>query len=155
MREQIIELASLGKTHSEIATQLGRSQHTVRGVLRTPEARQHREELRKAMAEEVGRRMIAGASRAVDSWGRQLELANDAQRANHLPAKDWLTHAGVVGVPTVKQNKEPTIVIEFGRVKEGEIEFVEAKEPPRLAEDDLFVTRGLAACRGRVRRIAY
>ena len=66
MRAQIIELASLGKTHSEIAKQLGQSQHTVRGVLRTPEARQHRE--RQAMADEVRRRMIAGAGRAVDSW---------------------------------------------------------------------------------------
>ena len=132
VREQIIELASLGKTHSEIATQLGRSQYTVRGVLRTPEARQHREELRKAMADEVRRRMIAGAERAVDSWAQQLELANDAKRANHMPAKDWLTHAGVVGIPSPKKDATPEIVIEFGCMEPGEIEIVEAKEPPAL-----------------------
>ena len=131
-REEIIELASFGKTHSEIATQIGRSQHTVRGVLRTPAARQHREELRQAMADEVRRRMIAGTGRAVDSWVKQLELADDAQRANHLPAKDWLTHAGVIGIPSPKKDTTPEIVIEFGRVREGEIEFVEAKEPSPL-----------------------
>ncbi len=126
VREQIIELASLGKTHSEIAKQLGRSQHTIRGVLRTPEARQHREKLRQAMAEAVRCRMIAGAERAVDSWAQQLELANDAQRANHLPAKDWLTHAGVVGIPSPKKDATPEVVIEFGCCSHDEIEFIEA-----------------------------
>ncbi len=128
VRAQIIELASLGNTHNEIAKQLGRSQHTVRGVLRTPEARQHREQLRKAVAEEARRRMIAGAGRAVDSWAQQLELADDAQRANHLPAKDWLTHAGVVGIPSPKKDATPEIVIEFGCVNRDEITFAEAPD---------------------------
>ena len=128
VREQIIQLASLGKTHAEIAKQLGRSQHTVRGVLRTPEARQHREELRQAMAEEVRRRMIAGANRAVDSWAEQLKLADDAKRANHMPAKDWLTHAGVVGIPSPKKDTTPEIVIEFGCANRDEITFTEAPD---------------------------
>ena len=117
-----------GKTHNEIAKQLGRSQHTVRGLLRTPEAKQQREQLRQAMAEEVRRRMTAGAGRAVDSWAQQLELANDAQRANHLPAKDWLTHAGVMSIPTAKKDKEPMIVIEFGCVNRDQITFAEAPD---------------------------
>ena len=70
--------------------------------------------------------MIAGTKRAVDSWAQQLALADDAKRANHQPAKDWLTHAGVVGIPSPKKDTTPEIVIEFGCGSADEIEFIEA-----------------------------
>jgi len=128
VRERIIELSVSGKTQAEIAKETKRSAHTVRGILRSPDAKRRKEELRNEVAETVRLRLIAGSHRAVDSWARQLELADDAQRANHLPAKDWLTHAGVVDIPTPPKSHEPQILIQIGGGKPEDVE-------PILVED--------------------
>ena len=50
-REQIIEANVVeGKTHREIAQALGRSEHTIRGVLRTPAAKARKEEILREIA---------------------------------------------------------------------------------------------------------
>ena len=68
----------------------------------------------------------------MDSWAQQLELADDARRANHQPARDWLTHAGVTSIPSPKKDATPEITIEFGCSSHDEIEIVEVEEPPAL-----------------------
>ena len=81
-----------GKKQSDIAEQFGRSVHTIRTVLRSDYGRRRTEEQLNEFRDAAARRLRANAGRAVDSWIRQLELADEGKRANHLPAKDLLTH---------------------------------------------------------------
>ena len=121
-----------GKSLRQIAKKVGRDKDTINRTLKKPEAVEFRRELVAAVREDMSARLISLSPRAVESWLRQIELANEGKRANHQPAKDLLTLARVVDIPTAKKAGPPDVVIEFGGMKEGEIEFGEAKEPPAL-----------------------
>ncbi len=41
------------------------------------------------------------------------------KRANHLPAKDLLTHTGVLDIPSPKKDDKPQITIQIGGSPDG------------------------------------
>ena len=41
------------------------------------------------------------------------------KRANHLPAKDLLTHTGVLDIPPPKKDDKPQITIQIGGSPDG------------------------------------
>ena len=130
LREEIIMAWVEGHKQSEIAEQIGRSVHTVRTVLRSEYGRQRTEEQLDEFRDAAVIRLRANAERAVDSWLRKLELADGEKRANHLPAKDLLTHAGVLDIPSPEKNEEPQITIQIGGALDDiELIPVEAEEP--------------------------
>jgi hypothetical protein len=115
--------------------------------LRSDYGRQRTEEQLNEFRDAAARRLRANAGRAVDSWIRQLELADEGKRANHLPAKDLLTHTGVLDVPSPKKNEKPQITIRIGGSTDDIVfDTVEAEEPlpaelparviPDLPDDD-------------------
>ena len=66
-RERMIAAQLEGHTIGEIAEELGRSQHTVRNVLRSPEAIARKEQLTQDIRDSVRLKLIRMADRAVDS----------------------------------------------------------------------------------------
>ena len=113
-REAIIVASVEGKTQAEIALELQRSEHTVRTVLRSEYGQQRKDELLDAVRDAAVNRLRQSAVKAADSWIKQLELANDGQRANHLPAKELLTHTGVLDVAAPKKDDKPQITFHIG-----------------------------------------
>ena len=114
LREAIIVGYVEGKTQAEIAEDVGRSPHTIRTVLRSDYGRQRQEELLNEVKHAAVTRLRRNAVRAVDSWIRQMELADEGKRANHLPARGLLTHAGVLDVPSPKKDDKPQVTIHVG-----------------------------------------
>ena len=94
-------------------------------MLRSPAGRQRRDELAEAFAETTRRRLLAHADRAIDSWLRQLELADEGRRSNHQPAWDLLTHAGVLDIPTPNKHPEPQLLIQIGTVTDADMKIIE------------------------------
>ena len=113
-REAIIVACVEGKTQAAIAQELGRSEHTVRTVLRSEYGQQRKDELLNEVKEAAVTRLRRSAVRAADSWIKQLELADGGERANHLPAKELLTHCGVLDVAAPKKDEKTQIVIQIG-----------------------------------------
>ena len=69
------------------------------------------------------------AERAAESWVRQLELADDGLRANHLPAKDLLTRTGVIDVAAPKKDTAHQITVQIGGLTLDDLEVEEPPEP--------------------------
>jgi len=117
-----------GKSYRTIAKEFGRDKDTVRKHLQGPEAKKLREEIGSEIDNRVKMRMRGLADRAVDSWAKQLDLADEGQRANHLPAKDLLTHSGAVDIAVPRQERGTQILIQIGGGAPQDIEAVEAQE---------------------------
>ena len=75
------------------------------------------------------RKLRRAARRAAESWLKQLELVDEGQRGNHLPAKDLLTHTGVLDVAAPKKEAADHIVIQIGGLSDADIIPIEALEP--------------------------
>ena len=135
LREEIIMASVEGKKQAEIAEEFGRSVHTIRTVLRSEHGRRRTEELPDEFRDAAVRKLRAMAERAVDSWIRQLDLADEGKRANHLPAKDLLTHTGVLDIPSPKKDEKPQITIQIGGSTDDivfdTVEAEETDEPER------------------------
>ena len=113
-REAIIVACVEGRTQAEIARELARSEHTIRSVLRSEYGRQRRDELLNEVKDAAVTRLRRSAVRAADSWIRQLALADAGERANHLPAKELLTHTGVLDVASPTKDEKTQIIIQIG-----------------------------------------
>ena len=113
-REAIIVACVEGKTQAEIARTLGRSEHTVRTTLRSEYGRQRKGELLNEVKEAAVTRLRRSAVRAADSWIKQLALADAGERANHLPAKELLTHTGVLDVAAPNVDRSTQVLIQIG-----------------------------------------
>ena len=74
-------------------------------------------------------KLARAAERAAESWIRQLELANDGLRANHLPAKDLLTHTGIIDVAAPKKDTADQITVQIGGLTLDDLEVEEPPEP--------------------------
>ena len=117
-----------GKSLRQIAKEVGRDKDTVNRTLKKPEAVELRRELVTAVREHVSDRLVSLSAKAVASWERQMDLANQGHRANHLVAKDLLIAARVVDIPIAKKAGPPDVVIEFRCVTREEITFAEAPD---------------------------
>ena len=115
-REAIIVASIKGKSQPEIAEKFGRSAHTVRAILRSEAGQKRTAELVQDIARAAQAILCRSVGLAAKSWIKQLELADEGQRANHAPAKDLLTHVGVIGVPAPKKKAADEIVIQTGGV---------------------------------------
>jgi len=117
-----------GLSIQKIADQSGRQWITVKRHLGKPEALAREKEIKTTIAKEARDKLHRATIRAADSWIKQLELADQGQRANHLPAKDLLTHTGVVDVAVPNQDKGTQILIQIGldksKVRDVEIDDV-------------------------------
>ena len=123
-----VELQVQGKSLREIARKVGRDKDTVNRTLKKPEAVELRKELVAAVRENMSARLTSLSAKAVASWEKQMDLADQGRKANHLVAKDLLTIARMVDIPTAKKDATPEIVIEFGCVNRDEFTFVEAPD---------------------------
>ena len=119
-----------GKSLREIAKKVGRDKDTVNRTLKKPEAVALRKELVAAVREDMSARLTSLSAKAVRSWERQMDLADQGHRANHLVAKDILTIARMVDIPVARKAGPPDVVIEIGGNRD-ELEMIEA-EPPAL-----------------------
>ena len=135
-REQIIEANVVeGKTHREIAQALGRSEHTIRGVLRTPAAKARKEEILKEIASTAREVLRRNAKMAAEKWVQIVEQSPDVERIkDYKAAKDLLTHAGVIDIPKPEKDAAPQFLIQIGGGEVRDIEWDEAEvnEPPAL-----------------------
>ena len=127
-REAIIVASIEGLSQPQIATAFGRSLHTVRGLLRSEAGKKRTAELLREIADAARSTLRRAARRAARSWVRQLELVDQGQRGNHLPARDLLTHVGVLDVPAPKRDTADHIVIQIGGVSTDDFVPVEAPE---------------------------
>ena len=103
-----------GKTMAEIARELERSEHTIRTVLRSEYGQKRKGELLDAVKEAAVSRLRMSAVKAADSWIKQLENANRGERAQHLPAKELLTHLKILDVAAPNVDKSTKLVIQIG-----------------------------------------
>ena len=123
----------MGKTYGEIGEELGRSPHTVRNVLRSAYGRELYTESLKNLREHIMHRLTMLGPRALESWQRQLELADEGNPANHKPARDILTHSGVLQVPSPKRERKIEYKVQFGSDVSVEADVVEEHDPaPQL-----------------------
>ena len=77
-----------GRSIQEMAADFKRDRNTIGRLLKTPEALKRKEEILDAIGQAARAKLARAAVRAADSWVKQLELVDDGQRGNHLPAKD-------------------------------------------------------------------
>ena len=87
-RERMIAASLEGLTVGDIAKELGRSEHTVRNVLRSPEAVARKEELARDVRESVRSSCF---ERPIEPWIvgiKQFDHADAGARAQHHPARD-------------------------------------------------------------------
>ena len=128
-REAIIVASIEGQSQPEIAEKFGRSPHTVRAILRSEAGKKRTAELLQEIAHAARSTLCRAARRAARSWVRQLELVDEGQRGNHLPARDLLTHVGVLDVPAPKKGEADHIVIQIGGLSTDDFVPDEAAEP--------------------------
>lgn len=126
-KERIWQLAfAEGMSQREIARTIGRSRISVRRAIHCLAGVNRRDEIQKEIRERTRTKLVAMADRAVKSWGKQLDLADEGLRANHLPAKDLLTHAGMVDIAVPRTNQGTQILIQIG--SDAPVEVQEAVE---------------------------
>ena len=65
--------------------------------------------------------------RAVKSWKKQLELADQGKKAQHLPAKELLTHAGAVEVAAPNTDRRTQVLIQIGSEAAEDVKVIEAE----------------------------
>jgi len=146
-RERMIAASLEGRSVGDIAKELGRSEHTVRNVLRSPEAVARKEQLAQDIRDVVRLKLLRAADRAVDSWMKQLDHADAGTKAQHLPARDLLTHTGVLDIPSPKKDDKPQVTIIIGgssddiepilvEAEELELAQLQARVDPELPDDD-------------------
>ncbi len=128
-REAIIVASIEGQSQPEIAEKFGRSPHTVRAILRSEAGKKRTAELLQDAANAARSILCRSVGRAAKSWLKQLELVDGGQRGNHLPARDLLTHVGVLDVPAPKKEAADHIVIQIGGVSTDDFVPTEAPEP--------------------------
>ena len=126
-----------GKTIREIAKKVGRDKDTVNRTLKKAEAVQLRKELVAAVREDMSTRLISLNAKAVASWEKQMDLADQGHRANHLVAKDILTLARTVDIPIAKKAGPPDVVIEVAQNKPSAVSA--GPQVIRLSPEDLPV----------------
>ena len=101
-----------GHTIAQIAEQLGRSEHTVRNVLRSPAAVARKEQLAQDVRDWVRLRLLRAADKAVNSWIKQLDHADAGVKAQHRPAMDLLIAAGVISRPGRAKKEKPEVIVQ-------------------------------------------
>ena len=91
-REQIIEANVVeGKTHLEIAEAFGRSEHTIRGVLRSPGGKERKEEIFTEIASTARDVLRRNAQMAAEKWVKIVEQSPHVDRIkDYKAAKDLL-----------------------------------------------------------------
>ena len=140
-REAIIVASIEGQSQPQIAEKFGRSPHTVRAILRSEAGKKRTAELLQEIAHAARSTLCRAARRAAESWVRQLELVDEGQRGNHLPARDLLTHVGVLDVPAPNKDAADHIVIQIGGVSTDDFVPVEIPDP-EPASDPRLITIG-------------
>ena len=128
-REAIIVASIEGRSQPEIAKTFGRSLHTVRAILRSEAGKTRTAELHREIADAARSKLCRAAKRAAESWLKQIELVDEGQRGNHLPARDLLTHTGVLNVAAPKKQAADQIVVQIGGVSTDDFVPTEAPEP--------------------------
>ena len=118
-----------GRSIQEMAADFKRDRNTLARLLKTPEALQRKKEILDAITQAARGKLARAAERAAESWIRQLELADEGLRANHAPAKDLLTHTGVLDVAAPKRDTADHIVIQIGGLSTDDFVPDEAPEP--------------------------
>ena len=131
-REATIVACVEGKTQAEIAKTLGRSEHTVRTALRSEYGQQRKDELLNEVKDAAVTRLRRSAVRAADSWIRQLDLADAGEKAQHLPAKELLTHTGVLDVAAPTKDEKTQIIIQIGGAGIPEEPIIEVEDVDEL-----------------------
>ncbi len=121
-----------GLTVGDIAKELGRSEHTVRNVLRSPEAVARKEELARDVRESVRLKLLRAANRAVDSWIKQFDHADAGARAQHHPARDLLIAAGVISPPGRPKKGKPEVIVQVYKPSAPVVIEAEDSEPAQL-----------------------
>ena len=104
-----------GKSLVQLAEEFGRDRNTLARVLGTKEASERKEQILSAIGEEAKSKLRRAASRAADSWIKQFDLVDQGQRGDHRPAKDLLTHVGVVDVPKPVVEEKSRMLIWIGQ----------------------------------------
>ena len=97
--------------------------------MRSEAGRTRTAELLQEILHAARSRLRRAAGRAAESWLKQLGLVDGGQRGNHLPARDLLTHVGVLDVAAPKKAAADEIVIQIGGVSPDDFVPVEAPEP--------------------------
>lgn len=118
-----------GRSIQEMAADFKRDRNTLARLLKTPEAAQRKKEILDAITQAARGKLARAAKRAAESWVRQLELADEGLRANHLPARDLLTHTGVLDVASPRKETADHITIQIGGVSSADIVPTEVPEP--------------------------
>ena len=113
-QDLFIEAFAHGKSITQLAEEFDRDRNTIARVLKTPEALKRKDEILEAIGQAARAKLARAPVRAADSWVKQLELVDDGQRGNHLPAKDLLTHTGVIDIPRPNVEQSTEIIIQIG-----------------------------------------
>ena len=122
-----------GKSVTQLAEEFKRDRNTISRVLGTKEAAERCEQILDAIGQEAKAKLRRAAGRAADSWITQLENANRGERAQHLPAKELLTHSGVLDVAAPNVDRSTQVLIQIGGKGIPE-EPVEVEEPDPVAQ---------------------
>lgn len=119
-----------GQTVTDISRSSGRAWETVYRHLNTRKAKDREKEIHEELFREARSELARGAGKAAKGWLKQIELANEGQRANHLPAKDLLTHSGAIDIAVPNQDKGTTINIHIGTPETAT--FAPTEDPPTI-----------------------
>ena len=128
-----------GRSIQEMAADFRRDRNTIGRLLKTPEALKRKEEILEAIGQAARAKLARAAVRAADSWVKQLELVDDGQRGNHLPAKDLLTHTGVIDIPRPNVEQSTEITIQIGGGSNADIVPITVDDEETAASQQLAI----------------
>jgi hypothetical protein len=103
-----------GKSIRKISEEARRDFLTVSRHLNKPESLKREKEIHDMIAKEARGYLARNVRRAAQSWVKQLDLVDEGKRGNHLPARDLLTHTGVVDIAVPNQDRGTQILIQIG-----------------------------------------
>ncbi len=103
-----------GMTQTAVAEATGHQWRTVSRALNSPEGVEMRKELEEAHRAGARRILNRAAEKAAKSWVKQLELADEGKKAQHLPAMNLLTHIKAVEVAAPNTDNRTQILIKIG-----------------------------------------
>jgi len=119
-REVIFDMVFVrGVSIASTAETVGRDWRTVNRVVNSPQGIERLKEIEEIHRTNAKRVLTRAATKAAESWEKQLELANQGKKAQHLPAKELLTHIKALEVAAPNQDKGTQILIQIGSGHEG------------------------------------
>lgn len=105
---------SEGKSFADIEAITGRHHKTIEALVKKPEALAFRDAFHEAAVSGAVNKMKANAGVAADAWIDSLHKSIKGEKAQHLHAKEFLTHIKALEVAAPNTDRATNVFIKIG-----------------------------------------